>query len=307
MNSICVFELDNNKYYVTEFKNEVIQPIKEMIKNLVSDNDSDKIKSLLTQNLSVLISSLDWIKQNPIKTIMEMKENTSLEKIYINYVKEYGINNIRSDIFKDVELSESAVKKIQELLDNSNYPASVIIPLLDKEINKLKNIYNFIQNNSVIIERYSNYELRFDGLGNFMRLTKIKNRPIINTLLPNFIDTFFSNFTNILSKDESDDIKSKLKNHFSEFKIMEEIAKAVLLKKQVDKLIFKYGSLEVINAILSKLLDKKIDLIHSMEMDDIENEVDEDDEEDEEDEEEEYEEEEDEENEEEDEVGNEEE
>ena len=139
MNSICVFELDNNKYYVTEFKNEVIQPIKEMIKNLVSDNDSDKIKSLLTQNLSVLISSLDWIKQNPIKTIMEMKENTSLEKIYINYVKEYGINNIRSDIFKDVELSESAVKKIQELLDNSNYPASVIIPLLDKEINKLKN------------------------------------------------------------------------------------------------------------------------------------------------------------------------
>ena len=116
--------------------------------------------------------------------------------------------------------------------------------------------------------------------------------------------TVISNFTNILSKDETDNFKSKLKNHFSEFKIMEEIAKAVLLKKQVDKLIFKYGSLEVINAILSKLLDKKIDLIHSMEMDDIENEVDEDDEDEEE---EEYEEEEDEENEEEEDEENEEE
>ena len=42
MTIVYVFELNENKYYITEFKNDVIEPIKEMVKKLVSENDFEK-------------------------------------------------------------------------------------------------------------------------------------------------------------------------------------------------------------------------------------------------------------------------
>jgi hypothetical protein len=58
MTTVYAFKLDQNKYYVSEFKNDIIEPIEKMIEKLVPDNDPEKIQSLLTQNLGTTISSL---------------------------------------------------------------------------------------------------------------------------------------------------------------------------------------------------------------------------------------------------------
>ena len=159
MTTIYVFELEDNKYYISEFKNEVIEPIKELINKLVSDTNSEQSKSLLTQNLGATISSIEWIKKYPIKTIAEIKENANLEKISIYYIKEYGLDNVRSDMCKDIELKEEIVKYIQNILNNSDAPVPVRIKLIDHEINKLKSTFDFIDENNKVIDKYLKYSL----------------------------------------------------------------------------------------------------------------------------------------------------
>jgi hypothetical protein len=307
MTTTYVFTLNENKYFITEFKNEVIETIEQMIKKLIPDGNPYDSDDLLIQNLGKTISSLGWIKKYPIEKIT--KTNYNLEKIFFNYVKNYGIDNVRSDVYKDIELSEANMNYIQTILDDSKEPISTRISLIDIEINKLKKVYDDIVKNNSVIYKYTNYgtnfiiqkynelinkqhneenekiqKLNYQGKSQQYQLERQqfqlktqqlqqqsqKNNQlinkIINTLERCFIDDFIKDY-NI----NDDDIKTIIDKHFSDHKLVEEIANALLLKKQNEKLIAKYGSLEVINKKLSEMLYKKIDLLHQIDLDDVVN------------------------------------
>ena len=134
MSTIYVFELVEEKYYITEFKNDVIESIESMIKKLIPENDPIKFNSLLTQNLGAIISSIEWIQKYPIKKIAEVKENKNLENIFIEYVKKYAIDNVRCDLYKELKLSDNDIKYIENILDESKESTLKRIQFIDKEI-----------------------------------------------------------------------------------------------------------------------------------------------------------------------------
>jgi hypothetical protein len=279
MTTIYVFELNENKYYITEFKNDVIEPIKDMVKKLVSENDFDKINSLLTEKLGATLSSFEWIQKYPIKKIAEIKENSNLEKVSIYYIKEYGIDNVRSDMYKDIVLSPTVIKYIDDILLNSDAPVPIRIKLIDEEINKLKSTFDFITENNVVIGKYLKYKHDFYLSIKDCTLRNKANDIEFNVLIPNFIDIYLKSMKDLVDSDESTEIKYKLEKYFSNHKIVEEIANTLLLQKKNQKLIFKYGTLDEINKKLASMLYRKIDLINMLEMDDIQEEEEEEEEE----------------------------
>jgi hypothetical protein len=308
MTTTYVFTLNENKYFVTEFKNEVIETIEQMIKKLIPDGNPYDSNDLLIQNLGKTISSLEWIKKYPIEKIT--KTNYNLERIFFNYVKNYGIDNVRSDVYKDIELSEANINYIQTILDDSKEPIPIRISLIDIEINKFKKIYDDIVKNNIVINKYTNYSTHFiitkfqqliqqENQINQQKIQDLNNKgkhqesqieqqknnmkqhekhqhfqkyhnqlsnKLINTLERCFIEDFIKDY-NI----NDVEIKNIIEKYFSDHKLVEEIANALLLKKQNEKLIAKYGSLEVINKKLSEMLYKKIDLLHQIDLDDVVN------------------------------------
>ena len=304
MTTTYVFTLNENKYFVTEIKNEVIETIEQMIKKLMPNYNSNEYDDFLCQNLGKTISSLGWIKKYPIEKIL--KTNYNLERIFFNYVKNYGIDNVRSDVYKDIELSEGSINYIQTVLNDSKEPIPTRISLIDMEINKLKNVYDGIVNNNKDIKKFTNYSTNFI-IQKFQELHHKKNQieqqklqdlnskgkhqefllmqqqnnlkqnerqkqlqeyntlfqnNSINTLVPYFLDTFIKEY-------DIDEIKTLIEKHFSDHKLVQEIANALILKKQNEKLFAKYGTLDIINEKLSEMLYKKIELLHQLELDDV--------------------------------------
>ena len=304
MTTTYVFKLNENKYFVTEIKNEVIETIEQMIKKLMPNCNFSEYDDLLCQNLGKTISSLEWIKKYPIEKIT--KTDYNLERIFFNYVKNYGIDNVRSDVYKDIELSEGSINYIQTVLNDSKEPIPTRISLIDMEINKLKNVYDGIVNNNKDIKKFTNYSTNFI-IQKFQELHHKKNQieqqklqdlnskgkhqefllmqqqnnlkqnerqkqlqeyntlfqnNSINTLVPYFLDTFIKEY-------DIDEIKTLIEKHFSDHKLVQELANALILKKQNEKLFAKYGTLDIINEKLSEMLYKKIELLHQLELDDV--------------------------------------
>ena len=304
MTTTYVFTLNENKYFVTEIKNEVIETIEQMIKKLMPNCNFSEYDDFLCQNLGKTISSLEWIKKYSIEKIT--KTDYNLERIFFNYVKNYGIDNVRSDVYKDVELSEGSINYIQTVLNDSKEPIPTRISLIDMEINKLKNVYDGIVNNNKDIKKFTNYSTNFI-IQKFQELHHKKNQieqqklqdlnskgkhqefllmqqqnnlkqnerqkqlqeyntlfqnNSINTLVPYFLDTFIKEY-------DIDEIKTLIEKHFSDHKLVQEIANALILKKQNEKLFAKYGTLDIINEKLSEMLYKKIELLHQLELDDV--------------------------------------
>jgi hypothetical protein len=252
-----------------------------MIKKLIPDGNPYDSDDLLIQNLGKTISSLEWIKKYPIEKIT--KTNYNLEGIFFTYVKNYGIDNVRCDVYKDVELSEDNIKYIQTVLDDSKEPIPNRISLIDMEINKLKKVYDDIVKNNIVINKYTNYGTyfiiqKYNELINQQQFRvdtkqlQAQSQKYYNLLQNKFINTLERCFIEDFIKDYSindDKIKTIIEKHFFDHKLVEEIANALLLKKQNEKLIAKYGSLEVINKKLSEILYKKIELLHQIDLDDV--------------------------------------
>ena len=294
MTTVYVFALNENKYYLAEFTNDIIDPIETMIKKIVPNNNYDLMESLLAQNLINSIASIEWIKKYPFKSIVNKVKNTNIEDQTIYYMKKYGIGNVRSDLHKDIELSEKVIKYFQTILNDSNKSTSDRIILVEEEINKLKSIFNIITKNNAVIDQYKDYKLRFHETNHgisekiYKKIREIKEKgnleyrtysysdqvnsvreleklctDSINVLVPNFIDKFI--------KDKySNQVRLLLEEHFSNHKIIDEISNALILEKKNEKLISKYGTLIILNNKLLDLLNKKIELIRMLDISEIE-------------------------------------
>jgi 5-bromo-4-chloroindolyl phosphate hydrolysis protein len=294
MSAAYVFELYERKFYITELKNDIIEPIETMIKKIIPDNDSEKIKTLLTQNLATTLSSIKWIEYFPIKSIFEIKHNYNLETVFIKYVKEFGIDNVRCDLYKNMDLTDNEIKYIQDNLNKSKEPIENQLKNIDQEIDNLKKILDILNKNNTVINQYLKYnsgalqsaiyqEIQIQNQnhilrtinGNQIKVTSLQkyhqklNGFYINLLNNNFIDIFIAE--NLKNEDHIiiDIIKPVLENFFSNHTILEGIANALYLQKSNEKLISIYGKLDNISKTLTTLMYKKIELLHQLELDDI--------------------------------------
>jgi len=154
---------------------------------------------------------------------------------------------------------------------------------IQNEIIQLKKIFDIITDNNLVIDKYVKYQ---DYSLNFLICQEIqkqqKDKPnqiiqclelflkpneiYINLLIPNFIDIFI---TNNNFKDNAN-IRPILEEHFSNHKLVEGISNALYLQKTNEKLISNYGTLLEINKKLTIMFYKKIELLHVLNVDDIE-------------------------------------
>ncbi len=297
MTTIYVFKLNEDKFYISEFQNDIINSIHQMIEKLIQDKQSVNYKNLFVQNLGTAISTIDWIKKYPIESIVETKENISSESLTYQYMKNYGIDNVRSDLYKEINFTEDELVDIKDILNYNDELVKERIKKLDIEINKLKKIFDAITNNNVIVFRYLNYPISqiFNSNQEFGvvrsqqqkkvndELRKLQQQGVtvlssteqykqiiqqigscdhINLLTPNFINSYINKYN---FKDVT--IRKALEDFFSNYKIIEEITNALFLKKTNETLISNYGTLDKINKKISSMLYRKIKLLH--ELDDI--------------------------------------
>jgi len=278
MATVYVFKLESEKYYITEFKNDIIRPIIKYI----TDSDSNKRDLLLIQNLKIIIPSFEWIEKFPIIQIFEKLSNQNLENTFIRYIKICGIDNVRCDLYKNIVYSEIDIKNIQNKLDKSMEPIPDQIKSIDIEINDLKSIYDLITANNLIINKYISYSdnnLRLElltktgkcSIYEYPKIQKFRdivqrNIFTINTLQPFFITYCLDGLNDdyLDSTDMLDFIVSVLEKYFSNHKILEEIANALLLQTQTKQMISKYGTLEEINDKLANMFQKKMILLYDL-------------------------------------------
>ena len=77
-------------------------------------------KKLYISNSKSSNSNNKWLKlYNPIKVIKEFN-NSNIEKLTIKYMYNYGVKNVRSDIYPRVELTDTELSKIKKDIDEYN-------------------------------------------------------------------------------------------------------------------------------------------------------------------------------------------
>ena len=77
-------------------------------------------KKLYITNSTKPYAKNKWLKlYNPIKVIKEFN-NSNIEKLTIKYMFNYGIKNVRSDIYPRVELTDSELLKINKDIEEYN-------------------------------------------------------------------------------------------------------------------------------------------------------------------------------------------
>jgi hypothetical protein len=71
-------------------------------------------------NYSKSYAKNKWLKlYNPIKVIKEFNDS-NIEKLTIKYMYNYGIKNVRSDIYPKVDLTDSEISKINKDIEEYN-------------------------------------------------------------------------------------------------------------------------------------------------------------------------------------------
>lgn len=267
MTSIYVLELNDNKYYITEIENDI-------------NNDNKNIVTKIE-----LIKMLPWIKKQEIKSLRKMNDTTkTIRTASIEYIKKYGIENVRSDLIQSENIDPSILAEI-----NSTTYDKVKFASLDNEINMLKNIHDTITNNETTLNKYkqifladtniiNKYKNVYDLLIQMNKLTVVE----FNLLKPGFSEEYTMHITQILKKIKGDntteslqtnltpeELESTLKKFFSDFETLEEISNGLVIQKKNEKLISKYGSIEEIKDKLTKLFAEKIILLQSLNIDDL--------------------------------------
>ena len=100
MTKLYILELESNKYYVGK-----------------TNNVSFRLTSHFNNNGSY------WTKKYKPKRVIELIENCDKfdeDKYTLTYMEKYGINNVRGGSFCQINLSESTIKTINNILTSVN-------------------------------------------------------------------------------------------------------------------------------------------------------------------------------------------
>jgi len=121
MSSICIFKLQDNKYYVTELTS---QHIRESVFNKGRNNESDDefveiVKMFMIDVLIKNLTNVDWLKKYPVVDIDKIFPVLSIfdeDKWTKDYMFKYGIDNVRGSFYQDIILEDYNINNIENEL-----------------------------------------------------------------------------------------------------------------------------------------------------------------------------------------------
>ena len=128
MSSICIFKLQENKYYVTKLTSE---HIRESVFNKGRNNESDDeflgiVKMFMIDVLIKNLNNVEWLKKYPVIDINNIYPVLSIfdeDKWTKDYMFKYGIDNVRGSFYQDIILEDYIINNIENELDKYKYLA----------------------------------------------------------------------------------------------------------------------------------------------------------------------------------------
>ena len=126
METLCIFKLQENKYFIHKVKNDDLKEIIEMIACDFLMNDWDKLHTPsfdFNKKNYIEKLNLEWTNKYKLISMKKMElitDNNIFNKKLLEYIKKYGFDNVRSDIFKDIELTKDYYKILYSIMSFKN-------------------------------------------------------------------------------------------------------------------------------------------------------------------------------------------
>ena len=273
---LCIFTLENKKYYIKQYQQDLIDSITNMVEKL---NNPE----LFLNTLKPTVQNISWIIENPIISY-KIVNTEKLEDTTVQLMKEFGMQSTRSDLCPNAYINFEESEYLRGRINEEEQPVMDRIAILDGQIEVLKDVNTKLDKERIIIERYSDYikyvliynasqctpnpDFIFNSLTNDEKalitncLNRIQNK--INLCKDNDIDTYFDSLLSNLQLSNSHIIIKTMKEKFlTSYRVTEDIIKAKIAKIKYDNLINKYGDKKIIEENLQDLLTKKLKLIDS--------------------------------------------
>ena len=125
METLCIFKLREDKYFIHKVKNDDLEEILDMIACDLLMNDWDKLHNPsfdFKKNYFEKLN-LEWTNTYKLVSIEKMENLTNknmFNKKIIEYIRKYGFDNVRSNLFSNIELTKDDFKTIYSIISNKN-------------------------------------------------------------------------------------------------------------------------------------------------------------------------------------------
>ena len=273
---LCIFTLENKKYYIKQYQQDLIDSITNMVEKL---NNPE----LFLNTLKPTVQNISWIIENPIISY-KIVNTEKLEDMTVQLMKQFGMQSTRSDLCPNAYINFEESEYLRGRINEEEQPVMDRIAILDGQIEVLKDVNRKLDKEAIIKNKYTNYNI-FDYQHLLTQYEQTILRDFHNTICRNdlikinllddkSIDNFVDNFEKYMllpqmknrfkaandSEINISEIKDKLFNNSS---VLQERIEAKIAKIKYDNLINKYGDKKIIEENLQDLLTKKLKLIDS--------------------------------------------
>ena len=123
MDSLCVFKLSQNKYYVDKIDKDTLSNFIELssiniLYNIWEQLHNPDIK--LNKKNYLELKNTKWLNTYYFVSIQELhdfKESDDLDIITLKYMKKYGIENVRGGIFQNDSFIEEDMILLKNIIE----------------------------------------------------------------------------------------------------------------------------------------------------------------------------------------------
>ena len=122
MDSLCVFKLSQNKYYVDKIEQSVLSGIIELSSINLLYNIWEQLHNPdinLNKKNYLELKNINWLNSYyfvGIDKLRDYKKSDDLNIITLKYMKKYGIENVRGGIFQNEILNEKELEFITKCI-----------------------------------------------------------------------------------------------------------------------------------------------------------------------------------------------
>jgi len=270
---LCIFTLENKKYYIKQYQQDLIDSITNMVEKL---NNPE----LFLNTLKPTVQNISWIIENPIISY-KIVNTEKLEDTTVQLMKEFGMQSTRSDLCPNAYINFEESEYLRGRINEEEQPVMDRIAILDGQIEVLKDCLAKLDSEEKIMAKYCGFYPQSDlltseekniinyyqsSLGNgYNKLNLGDNKSIKDYFdnLEEYLKKLPKNKVNYGFNSFEINISEMEKKIFNSSSVLQKRIEAKIAKIKYDKLINKYGDKKSIEESLQDLLTKKLKLIES--------------------------------------------
>jgi hypothetical protein len=123
MDSLCVFKLSQNKYYVDKINKSVIPDIIEISSINILYNIWEQLHNPninLNKKNYLELKNIKWLNTYyflGIEELRNFKESDDLDIITLKYMRKYGLDNVRGGSFQNDIFDEKELKFLKTIIE----------------------------------------------------------------------------------------------------------------------------------------------------------------------------------------------